>query len=158
MLKQNPAYEWLLIIFFLTICAGCGIISGDLREAIEYQVAKKIVSEGKRQLKDQLRHGLSYDEFEKKYKGLKIKGPKGNLIETDVIIITKKGKLRIPKEKTISRNVNRIIGFKKERVRLSTSFSLDRATVTVDYGRFEFRFKQYYDGDWKLNFEYEIKF
>lgn len=160
MLKQNPAYEWLFIIFFLTVCTGCGMITGDLREAVEYQVAKKIRNEGKRQLKDQLKNGMSFDEYERRYKDLKIQGPKGNLIDTDVIIITKKGKLRLAKkeQEAFNRDLNKIIGFKKEKVHLGLSFSLDRVTATVDYDRYEFKFKQYYDGTWRFLFEYEIKF
>ena len=136
------------------------MITGDMKEAIEYQVAKKIRSEGKRQLKDQLKNGMSYDEYKRRRSDLKIKSPKGNLVDTDVIIITKKGKLRLPKkrEETLSKDLNRIIGFKKEKIHLGASFSLDRVTFSFDYGRFEIQFKQYYDSDWKFLFEYEIKF
>ena len=160
MLKQNPAYEWLFIIFFLTACCGCGTINSDLKDAIEYQVGKALIKEGKRQLKRQRKQGLNEEEFRKKYKELRFNGPKGSLIENDFFIITKKGKLRLVKkeQEALNRDLNKIIGFKKEKIHLGLSFSLSRVTATVDYDRYELKFKQYYDGTWRFLFEYEIKF
>ncbi len=149
------------LIAILIVCSGCSI-NDDLREAIQYQIGKQLISEGKRQLKRELKQGLSYDEYEHRRQQLKVRGPRGNLIETDVVVVTKKGKLRLPKKKEekIEQGLNKVIGLgqEKEKVHLSMSIALSRARIVIDYGRFELKFKQYYDGDWRVMFEYQIKF
>lgn len=159
-LKQNPAYEWLFLIFFLTCCCGCATINPGLKDFLEYQVAKQIVAVGKREAKKDYKKGLTLKQYEDRIKGLKINSPKGNLIETDLFIITKKAKIRLPKriEEEINSDVNKIIGFKKEKIHLGLSVSINRVLLRADYNRWEMRFKQYYDGRWKFWFGYEIKF
>ena len=120
MSKQNPAYEWLFLIFFLTACCGCGTINCDLKDAIEYQVGKAIIKEGKRQLKKKRKQGLSEKEYNERYEKLKFNGPKGNLVENEFFVVTKKGKLRLAKkeQEALNEDLNRIIGFKKGSVHL----------------------------------------